>query len=129
MTHLASYVVAGLAAVLAADYFNPVVGTSAELSGAAPAAVSMQVVDRSHKGDRLDQDVLSVRGVQPIEVRPVHVQIFHRPQPLSLPEGCDALNPLAGSPLSDLAGRCLTDNAGGQKLAVAGRSPGWRQLI
>jgi len=119
MTNLASYILAGLAAVLVTDYFNPVVETSLAPFGAVnldpPATISTQVVDRSHKGDRLDrppQPVLTVRDFKRIEVHPVRIQVFNRPQSSPLPVGCDALaGLLAGSPLADLAGRCLTDNA------------------
>lgn len=138
MTSLASYVLAGLIVVLATDYFNPIVKTDPASFGAISAdksaTISMQVVDRSHKSDRLDrpdQSALAVREFQPLEVHPVHVQVFHRPdpRPLPLPVGCDALaGPLAGSPLPDLAGRCLTDNSDRQRLAradsSAGRFPG-----
>jgi hypothetical protein len=118
MPNLASYVIGGLMAVLATDYFHPIVGIDPVPSGAAgadPAAgISTQVVDRLHKGDRLDrpaQPALMVREFQPLEARPVRVQVFRRPdpRPLPLPVGCDAFaSPLAGSALSELAGRCVT---------------------
>jgi hypothetical protein len=115
MTNLASYVLAGLAAVLVTDYFNPLVGTDPTPFGAIGAEpsvmISTQVVDRSHKGDRLDaqpQPILMVRDFQLIDVHPVRIQVFH-PQPSSLPVGCDSLaSALAESPFADLAGRCLT---------------------
>jgi len=134
MANLASYIMAGLAAVLVTDYFNPIVGSGPGALGAVNAepaiAISTQVVDRSHKGDRLDrpaQAVVTVRGFEPIDMRPVRLQIFHRPHPqrVRLPAGCDALaSALAGSALSHVAGRCLTGNAGREKLAAADRLAG-----
>ena len=79
MANLASYIMAGLAVVLAIDYFNPIVSGPGPLgaANAEPAtAISTQVVDRSHKGDRLDrpaQAVVMVRGFDPIEARPVRL--------------------------------------------------------
>jgi hypothetical protein len=66
---------------------------------------------------------VTVRDFQPIGVRPVRLQIFRRPQPVPLPAGCDALaSPLVESPLSDLAGRCLTDlSRGGLYDHLAGK--------
>ena len=127
MATLASYVLAGLATVLVTNYFNPIAGTgSARLDvmrAEPPSAISTQIVDRSHKGDRLDrspQAVLAARDFAPIEARMVRVQVFHRPEPLRLPTGCEALaSPLAGSLLSELAGRCLTSNDR-QRLTAAG---------
>jgi hypothetical protein len=137
MANLASYFIAGLMAVSVTDYFNPIVGASFGLQGAVntepTTSLSTQVVDRPHKGDRLDgpaEAIPAARDVQPIAVRPVRIQVFQRPQPLRLPVGCDALaSPLAGSPLSDLAGRCMTDNSGRPKLAAADHVPVSRNLI
>jgi hypothetical protein len=137
MASLASYIIAGLAAVLVTDYFNPIVGAGFGphgLANAEPAtAISTQVVDRSYKGDRLDrpdQAILTSGDFQPTAVRLVRLQVFHRPQPLQLPVGCDALaSPIAGSPLSDLAGRCLTDNSDRRKLAAADHPTVSRHLI
>jgi hypothetical protein len=130
MTNLASYFIVGLAFLLATDYFNAVVESDTPPSGvvsADPASMVSDQVDRSHKGDRLDrpaQAVLVVRDIEPVEARRVRVQVFHRPKPLSLPVGCEALaSALAGSSLSDLAGRCLTDNASERKLAAVDRMP------
>lgn len=111
MASFASYVLAGLATVLMTDYFNPLVGY--ERFDAEPAsAIAIQIVDRSHKGDRVDrlpQATLMAREFAPVEVRLVRVQVFPRPEPLRLPIGCDALaGPIAKPALSELAGRCLT---------------------
>ena len=115
MASLASYFIAGLAAVLATDYFNPIVATGLGYDAirAEPAtSIATQFVDRTHKGDRLSRRaprIVTVRDFAPVGVRPVRLQVFRRPQPVPLPVGCDALaSPLAESPLSDLAGRCLT---------------------
>jgi hypothetical protein len=116
MASLASYVLAALATVLVTDYFNPILAPGPgrlDAVRAEPASeIATQMVDRSHKGDRLDhlpQATVVARDFAPIEVRLVRVQVFHRRKPLRLPIGCDELaSPLAGSPESDLAGRCLT---------------------
>jgi len=138
MANHASYVVGGLIAVLATDYFHPIVAIDPAPLGAAgvdpAAAVSTQLVERSHKGNRLDRPAPSMLTTHEFQPRAVRVQVFHRPdpRPLPLPVGCDALaGPLAESPLVDLAGRCLTDNSDRQKLATTDHSPGpvFRHLI
>jgi hypothetical protein len=132
MTSFASYFIAGLAAVLVTDYFNPIAATGPlpyDAIRVEPAtAISTQFVDRTHKGDRLSRRaprIVTVRDFAPVGVRPVRLQIFRRPQPVPLPVGCDALaGALDESPLSDLAGRCLTDlSRGGLYDHLAGKGP------
>jgi hypothetical protein len=132
MTNLASYFIAGVAIVLVTDHFNPIVEGGTALSGmirgTPTTTISTQAVDRSHKSDRLERPAritVMVRDTQPLEARRVRVQVFHRPKPVSLPVGCDALaSALAGSSLSDLAGRCLTDNSTEREIFATGRMRG-----
>lgn len=70
MVNLASYFVASFACVLVTGYCNPTIerGTppSAVVSADRSNRASDQIVDRSHKGDRLDrpaQAILLVRDI------------------------------------------------------------------
>jgi hypothetical protein len=132
MTNLASYFIVGLALVLVSDYFNPIVDGGTALSGmirgTPTITISNQAVDRSHKSDRLEAPAritVMVRDIQPLQARRVRLQVFDRPKPASLPVGCDALaSALARSSLSDLAGRCLTDNSTEREIFATGRMRG-----
>jgi hypothetical protein len=96
MRGLAAYVLAGILTALALDFVVPPVGLGMAV-GAPPAAD--QIVDRTHKGDRL---------VLPTEVGKQQV-----PNPLpKVMVGCDpAYSPLLTSARASTAGRCIAELA------------------
>lgn len=93
MRGLAAYVLAGILTALALDFVAPPVGLGMAV-GAPPAA--HQIVDRTHKGDRL--------------VLPAEVGKQQTPGPLpKVMVGCvPAYSPLLTSARASTAGRCIT---------------------
>jgi hypothetical protein len=99
MRGLAAYVLAGILTALALDFVAPPVGLGMAV-GAPPAHVRpTQVVDRTHKGDRLR----------------LPAEIGKQQAPISSPGvmiGCDpAYSPLLASARANIAGRCIAELA------------------
>ncbi len=97
MRGLTSYLLAGILVMLVLDFIAPPAGLGLAV-GATPAvgyAAPNQIVDRTHKGDRL---------VLPTEVG-------KQQTPIPLPKvmvGCDpAYSPLLTSARASTAGRCI----------------------
>jgi hypothetical protein len=99
MRKLAKYLLAGVfAAAVTNTFIAPIYpGLSVAAWTLTRPGTSVQSVDRSRKGDRLDID-MSVIPEQPVD-----------PKPAKMIDGCEpAFSPLAASAHADIApGRCI----------------------
>ena len=97
MRGFASYLLAGILAVLALDVMAPPVGLGLAV-GAWPAVQHekiIQIVDRTHKGDRLVTPTAD--GKRPVQIKPPGVMV-----------GCEpAFSPLSASARANFSGRCV----------------------
>lgn len=97
MRAFASYLAAGILVVLALDLFVPPagIGLTVNARSVLPSGATLQYVDRSGKGDRLDVSVTT------IDKRPV------LQKPAKIMDGCDpAFSPLSAAAGSNFPGRC-----------------------
>ena len=97
MRGFASYLVAGILVVLALDLFAPPVGLglSVHAWSVVPPGATLQYVDRTHKGDRLNISVTTIDKRQ------------MRRTPSKMMVGCDpAFSPLSTGASVNFAGRC-----------------------
>jgi hypothetical protein len=100
MRRVVIYMAAGLMAISVVELFAPSSGPglSVNARSVVPAGATLQYVDRSHKGDRLDMSVTSI-GKRPIWKMPAKIML-----------GCDpAFSPLSASAAhANFPGRCAT---------------------
>ena len=102
-TGWASAALAGVVAGLIAGHLFPL---SSAAAGAAPAAV--QVVDRTHKGDRLDAALASASDAH-ASGRTALRQLMERARTQQLREMCEPpASPYVDPQLAKLPGRCLS---------------------
>lgn len=99
MRGVASYVAAGILAVLALDLFAPPVGLglSVHAWSVVPPGATLQYVDRTHKGDRLNVSVTTVDKRQ----------MRRTPSKSKMMVGCDPVfSPLSTGASANFPGRC-----------------------
>lgn len=105
MRGFATYLLAGMAVVLAMDFLAPPVGIRPSLGAwpAVPADATIQSVDRTHKGDRLVVPA-TIIGKQQGADEP------RKPRkPDRLLAGCDPVfSPLSASAYANFPRRCAT---------------------
>ena len=104
MRWLASYLLAGILVVLAFDVFMPPgqMGQSVNAWSVVPPGATLQYVDRTNKGDRLDLSVTKIdKQRQQSEQPPA--------RPVKMMDGCDPVfSPLSNGASANFAGRCAT---------------------
>jgi hypothetical protein len=96
MRGVASYLLAGILVVLALDMFAPPAGLGLSVNAwsVVPPGETLQYVDRSNKGDRLNTAVTTV-DKQPLR------------KPSKMMDGCDPVfSPLSASASANFPGRC-----------------------
>ena len=95
MRGIASYILAGVFAVLALDIVAPPAGLGFSSVGAAPSAindVTLQSVDRTNKGDRVPMTTIGK----------------NQPEPQKMLSGCDpAFSPLSAQARANFARSCI----------------------
>jgi hypothetical protein len=101
MRGLASYLLAGMLVVLAMDFVAPPagLGLAVRATPVAELGAKTQIVDRTHKGDRVSLPASA--GEQKTPKQPPAVMI-----------GCDpAFSPLSASARANISGRCVAEIA------------------
>jgi Spy/CpxP family protein refolding chaperone len=103
-TGWATATLAGVVAGLLAAHLFPLSGTAA----AGTAGAALQVVDRTHKGDRLDAAFSPASDLQ-VSGRTALRQLMQRARSQQLREMCEPpASPYVDPQLAKLPGRCLT---------------------
>ena len=99
MRGVATYLMAGIVILLALNVLAPSMGLGLSVNAwsVVPPGATLQYVDRTRKGDRLDMSVTTV------DKRPMQTPS----EPAKMMNGCDpAFSPLSTDARANFAGRC-----------------------